>query len=64
MVNAGGPNCDASFDAPESEAWLDLHYVDVGPPPEWVRWHFNGVRFFEAQARAQRLFWEEFADAR
>lgn len=58
VVNAGGPNGSAHEDPPRCRAWVDLHYVDVAEPPDGVL-HLNGDLFFDAQAEAQREFWND-----
>ena len=56
VINACGDRDAAYRGAPQSLAWLDLHYTQVRTPPG-DRLHLNGRRFFDAQARAQRAFW-------
>ncbi|TXD38146.1 hypothetical protein FRC98_04405 [Lujinxingia vulgaris] len=41
---------------PPAQAWLDLHYANVQPPPSG-HVHLGGDTFFDAQALAQRIFW-------
>lgn len=56
VVNASGSESTVHDGAPRCRGWLDLHYVDVRPPPEDAV-HLNGDVFFDAQAEAQRAFW-------
>ena len=57
IVHAAGPHIKRNEFTPKCRAWLDLHYTDVAePPPETL--HLQGDLFFEAQAEAQRRFWE------
>lgn len=62
VINAAG-NHDTPYEgAPTCRVWVDLHYTDVRPLPtyiaEQVELHLNGDLFFEAQAEAQRSFWD------
>lgn len=59
VVNAAGPSDTVYRDAPESTAWLDLHYRDVRAAPEDVDVHLNGDTFFDAQAERQRRLWRD-----
>lgn len=67
IINAAGPSLAYrhSDAIPSAQAWIDLHYIDVQPPPtEAIRStedkiiHIQGDLFFEAQALAQRKFWK------
>lgn len=58
VVNAAGNKVETRVGAPKSRAWIDLHYVDVPAAPAGVQ-HLNGDLFFDAQATAQREFWNE-----
>ena len=63
VINAAG-NADSAYEnPPRSIVWIDLHYSGVRPCPDWIEHHFNGDQFFDAQARAQREFWCNFAYA-
>ncbi|TXD42997.1 hypothetical protein FRC96_02285 [Lujinxingia vulgaris] len=46
----------AAGSPPPAQAWLDLHYANVQPPP-YATLHLGGDTFFDAQALAQRSFW-------
>lgn len=59
IVNAAGPELAYRNTAaiPEAKIWVDLHYQRVSPPPQPVALHLQGDLFFNAQALAQREFW-------
>ncbi|MFU8807260.1 MAG: hypothetical protein ACNA8W_25855, partial [Bradymonadaceae bacterium] len=57
VINAVGDSDNAYIGPPACEAWVDLHYSGVRPPPAGIKVHLNGDTFFDAQARAQRDFW-------
>lgn len=59
VVNAIGDRDNAYRGPPDCTVWLDLHYVDVRPPPTGVEVHLNGDPFFDGQAAAQRKRWAE-----
>ncbi len=56
IVNASGAN--ASEGAPSCDAWLDLRYRNIDPPPASAASFFNGMTFYKHQAVAQRKIWE------
>ncbi len=58
IVHAAGSYAPRNAHTPTARAWLDLHYRDVAPPPEYAL-HLQGDLFFDAQARAQRTFWRD-----
>lgn len=57
IVNAGGPTGGRSPLAPPCTVWLDLHYSNILPAPSGTIF-LQGDLFFDAQARAQRHFWQ------
>ena len=60
IVNAAGPQWafQDREKIPSAKAWLDLHYQKVSAPPVQAL-HLQGDLFFEAQAEAQRQFWNQ-----
>ncbi len=58
IVHAAGSYAARNSYTPGARAWLDLHYIDVAPPPKDT-FHLQGDLFFDAQARAQRTFWSD-----
>ncbi|AWV88013.1 shikimate kinase [Bradymonas sediminis] len=57
VINAAGPRPGIADGAPGCDIWLDLHYNSVAQKPDCADAHWNGDVFFEAQAKAQRVFW-------
>lgn len=58
VINAAGARPGIDKNAPICDIWLDLHYNSVAPKPASAQNQRNGDVFFEAQARAQRKFWD------
>lgn len=58
VINAAGARPGIAKNAPLCDIWLDLHYNSVAPKPASAQNHLNGDVFFEAQAQAQRVFWD------
>ncbi|MBA2664489.1 MAG: hypothetical protein H0U74_19535 [Bradymonadaceae bacterium] len=58
VVNAVGDSDSAYVGPPRCQVWVDLHYAGVRAPAPDISLHFNGDTFFDAQAHAQRLYWQ------
>ncbi len=56
IVNASG--ADAAEGAPACDAWLDLRYRNIDPPPDSAGAFFGGMTFYKHQAVEQRRIWE------
>lgn len=57
IVDASGGDSAQHIHAPACDAWLDLRYRNIPPPPVGANRFYNGRTFFRWQAMAQRRLW-------
>jgi shikimate kinase/shikimate 5-dehydrogenase len=57
IINASGSSDLAMTDAPQSRAWVDLHYSNITRVPENGAIWLNGSGIYKVQALAQRRIW-------
>ena len=58
IVDASGAEHGAHEHTPSCDAWLDLRYRDIPPPPPRARVVCSGMTFYRRQALAQRRIWQ------
>lgn len=57
IIDASGGDGSEHLEAPACRAWLDLRYRNLPAPPRQAERSYNGMRFYKAQAVAQRALW-------